>query len=130
MVKLTIKFSNELKNYVQFSIYNKMFFLILIKQIPNHISCSQWCRMVWGNEPTHSQLSFHFGSWSPNGLSNFQKAITGVKIHWIKKFLIPLKISWNLDVYNGLARPIWILKTQVMAERRARNQIVNLNHDH
>jgi hypothetical protein len=43
-------------------------------------------------------MSSHFGSWSPDGLSNIQKAIGEVKIHWIKEFLISLKISWNLDI--------------------------------
>jgi len=26
---------------------------------------------VWGNEPSHSQVSSHFGSLSPSGLLNF-----------------------------------------------------------
>jgi hypothetical protein len=30
----------------------------------------EW-RKVWGNEPSHSQGSFHFGSWSFGGLPNF-----------------------------------------------------------
>jgi hypothetical protein len=25
----------------------------------------------WGNEPSHSQVNSHFGSWSPDGVSNF-----------------------------------------------------------
>jgi len=40
-----------------------------------------------GNEPPHSQMSSHFGNWSPNGLLNFQEAIVGVKTHWIEIFL-------------------------------------------
>jgi hypothetical protein len=39
-----------------------------------------------------------FGVGIPNGLSNFQRAIAGVKIHWIEAFFISLKISWNVDV--------------------------------
>jgi hypothetical protein len=27
---------------------------------------------------THSQVNSHFGSWSPDGFPNFQRAITGV----------------------------------------------------
>ncbi len=50
------------------------------------------------NEPSHSQVSSHFGSWSPDGLPNFQRAIAGVKTHWNEEFLISLKRSWNLDV--------------------------------
>jgi hypothetical protein len=29
----------------------------------------------------HSQMNSHFGSWSPNGLLNFQRAITRAKTH-------------------------------------------------
>jgi len=44
-----------------------------------------------GNEPSHSQRSFHFGSWSPGGLLNVQKTIARVKSQWLKEFFIPLK---------------------------------------
>ncbi len=64
----------------------------------NHISCSQECKKVWGNESPHSQVNSHFVSWSPNGLLNLQRAILGVKTHWIKEFLISLKRFWNVDV--------------------------------
>ncbi len=33
-----------------------------------------------------------------DGLPNFQRAIVGIKTHWIKKFLIILESSQNLDV--------------------------------
>jgi len=85
----------------------------------SHISCSWECKRVWGNEPSHSQVNSHFGSSSPNGFPNFQRAIIGVKTHWIEKFLISLESSWNLDVWNGLASPIWTPKTQIMAKKRA-----------
>ncbi len=29
---------------------------------------------MWGNEPSHSQVSSHFGSWNPDGLLNFWKS--------------------------------------------------------
>jgi hypothetical protein len=64
----------------------------------SHISCSRECRRMWGNEPSHSQVSSHFGSWSHDGLLNFQRAIIGAKTHWIEKFLISLKSFWNVDV--------------------------------
>jgi hypothetical protein len=64
----------------------------------SHISCSQECKKVWKYEPPHSQVSSHFGSWSPHGLLNFQRAIVEVKIHWNEDFIISLEISWNLDV--------------------------------
>jgi hypothetical protein len=44
------------------------------------------------------KVNSHFGSWSFDGLLNFQSMIVGVKNHWIKKFLISLKRSWNIDV--------------------------------
>jgi hypothetical protein len=53
---------------------------------------------VWGNEPTHFQVDSHFGSWNPYGVLNFQKSISWVKIHWIKKFLIPLENFLNENV--------------------------------
>jgi len=40
----------------------------------SHMSCSRECKKVRGNEPSHSQVSSHFGSWSPSGLLNFQKS--------------------------------------------------------
>jgi hypothetical protein len=55
----------------------------------------------------------------PNGFLNFQRAITMVKSHWIEMFFISLKSSWKVDVWNGLALPIWTFETQVMAKRRA-----------
>jgi hypothetical protein len=88
-----------------------------------------WKR-VWENEPSHSQGNSHFGSWSPNGLPNFQRVIVGIKIHLIEAFIISLKISWNVDVWNGLAWPIWTSETQVMAKRKAGSQIGNLTPDH
>jgi hypothetical protein len=70
-------------------------------------------------------MSSHFGSWSHDGLSNLQRKIAGVKTHFIKNFFISLEISWNVDVWNGFAWPIWTLKTQVMAKRKVGSQIAN-----
>jgi hypothetical protein len=53
---------------------------------------------VWRNEPTHSQVDFHFGNWKPYGVLNFQRGILGVKTHLIKEFFMPLESSWNVDV--------------------------------
>jgi hypothetical protein len=33
----------------------------------------------------------HFGSWSPGGLLNVQRAIIGFKTQWIEEFFISLK---------------------------------------
>jgi hypothetical protein len=57
----------------------------------SHISCSRKCGRVWRNEPPHSQVNSHFGSWNPNGLPNFQRAIIKVKTHWNEEFLISLE---------------------------------------
>jgi hypothetical protein len=59
----------------------------------SHISCSRECRRVWGNEPSHSQMSSHFGSWSPDGFLNLQRVILGIKTDWIMVFLISLESS-------------------------------------
>ncbi len=37
-------------------------------------------------------MNFHFGSWSPDGLLNLQREISGVKTHWTKELFISLKI--------------------------------------
>jgi hypothetical protein len=39
---------------------------------------------MWRNEPTHSQVDSHFGSWNPYRILDFQRGILGVKTHWIK----------------------------------------------
>jgi hypothetical protein len=59
---------------------------------------AQECGRVWRNDPSHSQVNSHFGNWSHDGLSNFQRAIVGVKTHWIETFLLSLKSSWNINV--------------------------------
>ncbi len=92
---------------------------------PSH--CARKCE---GMNPPHSQVSSHFGSWNPNGLLNLQKVITWDKTHWIEKFLISLENYWNLNVKNGFTWSIWLIKTQVMAKRKAMSQIVNLTPDH
>ncbi len=56
------------------------------------------CKRVWGNEPTHSQVDSHFGSWSPYEVLNVLRVISRVTNHWIKDFLISLVSSWDIDV--------------------------------
>jgi len=53
---------------------------------------------VCENEDSHSQVSSPFESWSPGGLSNFQRAITKVKPPRIEEFFISLESYWNVDV--------------------------------
>jgi len=59
----------------------------------SQISCSWECKRVGGNEPPHSEMNSHFGSWNPNGVPNLQRVIIGAKTHWIKEFLILLESS-------------------------------------
>ncbi len=83
---------------------------------------------MWGNEPPHSQVSSHFGSLTLDGLLNLQRAIAGVKTHWIEELFVSLENSWNSYVLNRLAWPIWTLQTQVMAKRRVMSQIAKLDY--
>jgi hypothetical protein len=39
-------------------------------ELGSHISWSQESKRVWRNEPPYSQMSSHFGGWSPNELLN------------------------------------------------------------
>jgi hypothetical protein len=48
-------------------------------------------QIVKGNEPSHSQVNSHVGSWSPNGLPNLQSAIVGVKTHRFEELFISLE---------------------------------------
>ncbi len=43
------------------------------------------------DEDSHSQVSSYFGSWSPGGLPNFQRAIIDVKTPLIEDFFISLE---------------------------------------
>jgi hypothetical protein len=86
------------------------------RKLVSHISCSQKCKKVWGNKPSHSQWSSHFGSWSFDGFTNLHTSITRVKTQWIEKLFIPLEIFWNVNVWNGLAWSISISETQVMTK--------------
>jgi len=40
----------------------------------------------------HTPKEFPFGSWSPNGLPNFQKDIARVKTSWLEEFFISMEI--------------------------------------
>jgi hypothetical protein len=43
------------------------------------------------SKPSHSQVSSHFESWSPDGLPNFQGKISGVRTHWIEELFLSLE---------------------------------------
>ncbi len=58
-----------------------------------------------GNEKECEGVNPFTPKWTPivgvgvsNGLLNFQRAITRVKIHWIETFSISMESTWNLDV--------------------------------
>ncbi len=72
------------------------------------------------NELSHSLVNSHVGSWSPDGLSKLQRAITKVKTPRLEEFIISLESYWSSDVRNGLAWPIWTSTTQVMAKKKGR----------
>jgi len=59
------------------------------------------------NEPTHPQVGSHFGSWSPNELSNFQKAIN--KLHFLEPnddFILQDRkwLKWMFDEYQPIIK--------------------------
>jgi hypothetical protein len=87
----------------------------------SHISCSWECGRMWRNEPPHSQMSSHFASWSPNGLPNFQKAITRVKIHWIEEFFISLEALGTYLFKMGLHDPFGYLKHKLWPKERLKS---------
>jgi hypothetical protein len=82
-------------------------------------------------------MNLHTPKWTPilgvgvpNGFPSLERAIAGVKIHWMEALLISLESFWNEDAWNGLSWPIWTFEMQVMAKRRAVNQIGNLTPNH
>jgi len=56
----------------------------------SHISCFPECRKMWRNEPLHSQVSSHFGSWSFDGFPNLQRTILGGQnpLDWSVPYII------------------------------------------
>jgi hypothetical protein len=63
-------------------------------------------------------VSSHLGSWSLDGLSNLQRAIARVKIHWIEEFFISLEIFWNLMSKMSLHDPFEYLKHKLWPKER------------
>jgi hypothetical protein len=63
-------------------------------------------------------------TWSPLRLPKTQSLIAGIKTPRIEVFFISLKMSWSLNVQNGLAWAIWTFTAQVMVERRAESQTI------
>jgi len=65
------------------------------RRLGKHILYSWECRRVWKNEPSYSQVNSYLKSWSPDGFSNFQKAIVGSKPIGLK---IPLYYWKNIEM--------------------------------
>ncbi len=69
---------------------------------------------MWGNEPSHSQVNSHFGSWNPDGFSNIQRAIARVKpiglrsslYHWkyFKTYMFEMALH---DPFAHLNHKLW-----------------------
>ncbi len=85
---------------------------------------------VWGNEPSHSQVNSHVGSWSPKRTPEFlerdcrgQNSSPWGVLYIIGKILNCKCLKWDhiahLDIWK-----------QVMVKRKAKNQIGNLTPDH
>ncbi len=77
-----------------------------------------------GNEPSHSQMNSHVGSWNPNGFLNLHRAITWVKTHWFEKFLISLERSWNIFVWMGSHDPFGHMKHKLWPKERSGVKLV------
>ncbi len=74
----------------------------------SHISCSWECRRMWRNEPSHSQISSHFGSW----LCTQNARSCGVKGNWhgnthgqeFVSFTCMLQLPWLANILNLVVR--------------------------
>ncbi len=51
-----------------------------------------------GMNPHTPKGTSTLGVWSPDGFPKLQRAIAGVKTHWIEKLFVLLESYWNLDV--------------------------------
>jgi hypothetical protein len=74
----------------------------------NHISCSQKCRRVSGNEPTHSQVGSHFwelkSQWTFECSKSDCKGQTSLDWYTIRKLLERKCLKWarmsHLSIWN------------------------------
>jgi hypothetical protein len=64
------------------------------------------------------------------GLPKLQSSIAGVKTRLIEMLFLSLESYQSVYVENGLTWAIWTFTAQVMAKRRAGNQIGNLTPGH
>jgi hypothetical protein len=82
-------------------------------------------------------MNFHTPKWTPilgvgvlTYSPNFQRVIARVKTPHLEEIFISLEIYWKVNVWNGLAWPIWTSETQLMAKRKVRSQTGSLTPDH
>ncbi len=87
-------------------------------EFKSHISCSQECERVRGNEPSHSQVNSHFGSWSPNGLPNFKGRLQGSKLIGLRRFFNHWKALGTQMFEMGLHHPFGHLKHKLWAKEK------------
>jgi hypothetical protein len=75
----------------------------------SHISCSQECKRVWGNEPSHSQVNFHLGSlkWTAKFLKSDYRGQNSMNwsVHYIIGKILECRcLKWacmtHLDISN------------------------------
>jgi hypothetical protein len=82
-------------------------------------------------------ISPHIPKWAPalgigvpRDFQIFKKWFEGPKFIRLKSFLCHWNFFKEVDVQNGLVWSIWILTTQVMVEKKADSQNVNLIPNH
>jgi hypothetical protein len=88
---------------------------------------------VWDSvriEPPHFQMNSHFGSWSPNGVSNLHRTIAGVKNHWIEEFLYHWKTLGMQMPKMSLHDPFGHMKHKIYPKKGSGVILPNLTLDH
>jgi hypothetical protein len=83
-------------------------------------------REVWGRH-SHSR-KWEFGVLRDS--QKFRRWLHGSKHLALRCSLYRWKISWSVDVQNGLAWVIWTSSAQVMGKRRAGSQTGSLTPNH
>jgi hypothetical protein len=68
---------------------------------------------MWRNEPTHSQVDSHFGSWNFYGVPNLQRSISGSKLIGLKSSLYHLKALETYMSKMGLHNSFEYLKNKL-----------------
>jgi hypothetical protein len=77
----------------------------------SHISCSRECKRLWGNEPSHSQVNSHVGSWSPKFLKSECRGSKPIRLkcslyHW-KNLETYMSKMGSHDPFGSLKHKLW-----------------------